>query len=242
MHHQEKSAIQLLSDISLSILAQGLWRSAHGVQFGAFVGAFVGIILAILFRSKGDSEPFALVALGTIVFGLLGFIIAGLIGLIQGTLKAYYSKQLYTLYVHFMVWLGAAPPPTYEYLLSNTFSDLGIKRATTYISFWLSFWALEGLILGIIGGTIFGAFSFINIPMGEWLFLILFTALVCGLSGAFFAVAFVPYLWFIHKIMQKLKPISFHTRYLDLHLDWLFWLAGGKIGEKLFRRIFGADF
>jgi hypothetical protein len=89
---------------------------------------------------------------------------------------------LYTLYIRFMIWLGAAPPEGYEYLLPNTVSkakggcsSLSNKDNVSYEKNRFFSWVKNtcfGIIIEIVFWIVLGAPFVIGIfiILSDWLF------------------------------------------------------------------------
>ncbi len=224
--------IQKIGDAVFSVLAQALQVSVQGGRIGAVSGLIFGIILWLFFKQNTNFGIFEGAIIGMAFVGLIGIITGGLIGTITGTLNIYRKGQLYELYIYLMVWLGAAPPIDFKPLQAGVPVEAGVGHLMLQICFWISFWAIEGTILGAIGGVFFGLWGFVWTSRGEAIILTLFWSLLWGISGALYGVIIGPSLWLTSQIVKRVKNGGSHS-------EILFWVSGGKIGEKIFNKLFG---
>lgn len=230
--HKPINIIQKTCDTIFSILAQVLQQSAHGGRIGAVSGLIFGAILWLFFKQNTNFGMFEGALIGMAFIGLAGFIIGSLIGTIIGILNIYHNGQLYELYIYLMVWLGASPPPDFKPLQTDVMVEIGIGRVLLQVCFWINFWAIEGAVIGAIGGIVFGLFGFVWESLGEATVLTLSWSIIWGLLGAMYGVFIGSSMWLTSQIMRKVKNG-------DTHAALLFWLVGGKIGERIFNKLFG---
>lgn len=167
-----------------------------------------------------------------VFIGLIGLIVGGLIGMMNGTLNIYHNGQLYELYIYLMVWLGASPPSDFKLPQTDVTIRVGLDRVILRICFWISFWAIIGAIVGAMGGLVFGLFGFVVGSISETFVLMGLWSMFWGMLGALYGVIIGTSLWLTSQVMKKVKNGS---RQAEL----LYWLVGGKIGERIFNRLFG---
>jgi hypothetical protein len=223
-----------IGDKIFSVLADGVQAGRYGGYAGAILGLFVGIVFWFWIPTSENFGLIEAMIVGAAFVGLIGLIIGGIIGVIIGVVKIHQEGQFYELYVRFMVWLGVEPPPEYERISPDAGNDLGIKKLILRVSFWISFWAIEGIIVGAIGGAIFGLFGFGSPTFAQTIFLMALWTVEWAILGMIIMVIVGPFLWLVYQVMKKISWIGSSG-------EIFFLMVGGKIGERLFERLFGND-
>ena len=238
--HKPINIIRLIGDIGFSILAKALQTSVYGGRIGIIPGLIIGAASQIFFAQKttcSASDIIESAVLGMAFIGLTGFIIGGLTGIVIGTLTACRNGKFYELYRYSMAWLGASPPPEYKSLRTDVKIEVGIGRFILQACFWISFWAVEGGILGAIGGIFFGLFGFAVESFTEAINSMAFWLAAWGMIGAIAGIMIGPYMWLTSQIVKKIRIGGFSAESPFLSLL----LTGGGIGDRIFNKLFGEN-
>jgi hypothetical protein len=106
--------------------------------------------------------------------------------------------------------------------------EFNLGKTIIKVGFWFAFWVLEGVIVGFVGGLIFGLSGFGKITStDEWISVGIVT-LTCSGIGALMGIMLGIFGWFNYNIMKQTGNESM-GRPLDRDL-----------GKRVFSKIFGS--
>ena len=237
--HKSVKIIEIMGEIALSILVHFLQGCSYGGLIGMALGWAFESFLWLFFRKYVAANILENIWLWT---SAVGFIVGGLMGLISEILNIRRSKWIHNLWIYLMIGLGISHPSGYEHTRQNIEVEFGVKRFCLRVCFWISYWAILGTIVGGIGGALFGLFGFEASSMEEAMIQALLWLKIWALFGAICGIIFGPMGWLGMQINKRSTAVTYSRRFYanrQFYVEVPFWLVGGKMGQKLFDKLFG---